>query len=221
MQRSDISLQSILGIVSVLLVIISSPCLAADRDTSLRTDLNVNYKINEQFKASFYTFPQANDDISNYNYVEWGIGLQYQTALSWLSFLVWYQQGYSKNDDCSWSLEQRPNININTSTEISGFKISNQIRYEEKFRPGWHDFRLKNTLSICRPDLFLNPSLGWELYYENSDKAVMLNRIKLGISKDIGEHVNLGPYYRMDFSNINSRWEWSRQLIGFQLTINY
>jgi hypothetical protein len=214
-------LRYITHIIPALLITISAPCFATDRDTSLRTDLNFNYKINEQFQSAFYLFPQANDDISNYDYIEWGIGMQYQTPLTWLSFLVWYQQGYSKNDDRSWSLEQRPSINLNTSTTLYNFKISNQIRYEERIRSDWHDYRIKNTLVISRPDLFFQPSIGWELYYENGDKAVMLNRIKFGISKNIGNHVSLGPYYRMDFSNVNSRWEWTRQLIGFQVTINY
>jgi hypothetical protein len=205
----------------LLLIYFNASCLYADQDTSLRTDLNFNYKINEQFQSVSYVFLQANDDMSNYDYVEWGTGLQYQTPLTWLSFLVWYQQGYSKDDNSHWLLEQRPSLNLNTSTTIFSFKISNQIRYEEKFRPSWHDYRIKNTLVISRPDLFLQPSVGWELYYENGDKAVMLNRIRFGISKNIGSHVSLGPYYRMDFSNVNSHWEWTRQLIGFQVTINY
>ncbi len=208
-------------VLIMLLTVLYAQNLYADHDTSLRTDLNFNYKINEQFQSVSYVFLQANDDMSNYDYVEWGIGMQYQTPLTWLSFLVWYQQSYSKNDDRSWSLEQRPSINLNTSTTIFSFKISNQIRYEEKFRPAWHDYRIKNTLVISRPDLFLQPSIGWELYYEHSDQAVMLNRIRLGISKNIGSHVCLGPYYRMDFSNVNHHWEWTRQLIGFQVTINY
>ena len=52
-------------------------------------------------------------------------------------------------------------------------------------------------------------------------KTVMLNRIKFGIIKNIDSNISLGPYYRIDFSNINHQWEFTRQLIGFQVTIKY
>ncbi|MDD2275012.1 MAG: DUF2490 domain-containing protein [Smithellaceae bacterium] len=187
----------------------------------MRTDLNFSYKFNEKYRAVSYVFVQANDEMSNYDYTEWGAGLQYQTPAAWLSFLAYYQQGYSKDDDGHWALEQKPSINLNLSKIFFNFKIFNQIRYEYRITPDWNDARIKNTLNISRPDLFLQPYVGWELFYENHDKAVMLNRIKVGINKNIGAHVLVGPYFRMDFSNVNSRWEWTRQLIGLQMTINY
>jgi hypothetical protein len=215
-------LQYVIKIIPVLLFIyFDVPCFSADRDTSLRTDLNFSYTFNEQFKSLSYIFLQGDKNISNYDYVEWGTGLQYQTTVTWLSFLIWYQQGYSKDEPGNWSLEQRPSINMNTLTTVFCFKISNQIRYEYRIASDWRDYRIKNTLEISRPDIFLQPYIGWELYYENRDKAVMLNRIKFGISKNIGSNISLGPYYRMDFSNVDCRWEWTRQLIGFQVTIKY
>lgn len=155
-------------IVPGLLLLISFhvPRLYAHHDTSMRTDLNFSYTFNEQFQAVSYVFIQADQNISNDDYGEWGIGLQYQTPLSWLSFLIYYQQGYSKEDDRHWELEQKPSVNMNTQVTLSGFRISNQIRFEYRIRPEWND-------------------------------------------------------YRIDLSNINSGWEWTRQLIGFHVTINY
>jgi hypothetical protein len=221
MKRIESLLHYGLIIIPALFISISEPCLATDRDTSMRTDLNFNYKINEQFKSVSYVFLQADKNISNYDYLEWGIGLQYQTPVPWLSFLVWYQHGYSKVEPSNWLLEQKPSINMNTATTLLNFKISTQIRYEYRFTPDWNDYRIKYSLEISRPDIFLQPYIGWELYYENRDKAVMLNRIKLGIIKNVSKNVSMGPYYRIDFSNINHGWDWSRQLIGIQLTLNY
>ena len=211
------------GIAAILLlpVFLHVPVLYADHDTSLRTDLNFSYNFNEKYRAVSYVFIQANDEMSNYDYAEWGIGLQYQTPVAWLSLLAYYQQGYSKDEDRHWALEQKPSINLNLSNTFFDFKISNQIRYEYRITPDWNDARIKNTLTISRPDLFLQPYAGWELFYENRDKAVMLNRFKVGVNHNIGDHVFVGPYFRMDFSNINSRWEWTRQLIGLQLTLKY
>ena len=208
-------------ISGLLLICFHVSCVYADHDTSLRTDINFNYKINDQLRSVSYVFAQANQDISNYNYLEWATGLLYQTPLAWLSFLLSYQQGYSKLNPDNWSLEQRPSISMNTSSTFYHFKVSNQIRYEHRFSPGWNDYRIKNTVGISRPDIFLQPYIGWELYYENSDKAVMLNRIKLGLVKNIDKNVSVGPYFRVDFSNINHQWEWTRQLIGFQVNLNY
>lgn len=222
MQQTERRLQnSITMIPVVLFVFFISPCLYASHDTSLRTDLNFNYTINERFLSTSYIFPQANDNISNYDYVELGTGLQYQTSLSWLSFMVWYQQGYSKDDDNHWSLEQKPSINVNTSGTFFHFKISNQIRYEYRFTTDWRDYRIKNTLGIARPDIFLQPYIGWELFYENHDKDIMLNRIKIGIIQKIENNISLSPYYRMDFSKVNNRWEFTRQLFGLQMSLNY
>jgi hypothetical protein len=222
MKQSKIPLQfEIIVIAELLLICFNAPCLYADHDTSLRTDLNISYTFNEQFRSSSYIFLQADDEISNYDYVEWGTALQYQTPLPWLAFMVYYQQGYSKDTDRRWQLEQKPSINMNLKVSLADFKISNQIRYEYRITPEWHDYRIKNTLEISRPDIFLQPYIGWELFYENRDKEVMLNRVKLGIVKDIGSHVSMGPYFRVDFSNIKRQWEWTRQLIGFQVTIQY
>ena len=154
----------IIIIPGLLLVCFNVPCLYADHDTSLRTDLNFSYTFNEQFRAVSYVFIQADENISNYDYAEGGIGLLYQTPLTWLSFLAYYQQGYSKDDDSHWLLEQKPSISLNTSTTLLRFKISNQIRYEYRIAPEWHDYRIKNTLEISRPDIFLQPYIGWELY---------------------------------------------------------
>lgn len=204
-----------------LFICFKTPCLYADHDDSLRTDLNFNYTINDQFRSISYIFIQADKNMSNYDYIEWATGLNYQMPLAWLSFLVSYQQGISKVEPDNWSLEQRPSINMNTSAIFYHFKISNQIRYEYRFTPDWNDYRIKNTLAISRPDIFLQPYIGWELYYENRDKAVMLNRIKFGIIKKINNNIVMGPYYRVDYSNINHEWEFTRQLIGFQITLEY
>jgi len=211
----------IIIIPGLFLICFGAPCLYADQDTSLRTDLNFSYTFNELFRSSSYIFLQANDDMSNYDYTEWGTALQYQTPFAWLAFMVYYQQSYSKDDDRHWSLEQKPSINMNLKVSLSGFRISNQIRYEYRITPDWDDYRIKNTLEISRPDMFLVPCIGWELFYENHDKAVMLNRIKLGVSKNISNHVSIGPYYRVDFSNVDSHWEWTRQLVGFHVTLKY
>jgi len=95
------------------------------------------------------------------------------------------------------------------------FKISNQIRYEYRFTPDWNDYRIKNTLEISRPDIFLQPYIGWELFYENRNKDFMLHRIKFGIVKNISENVYLGTYYRIDFSNVNDEWEWKNNSSAF------
>ena len=88
-------------ILMLLFLYFTTPCLYADHDNSLRTDLNFYYTINEQFRSVSYVFLQADKNMSNYDYIELGTGLQYQTPLTWLSFLVYYQQGYSKDDDQS------------------------------------------------------------------------------------------------------------------------
>jgi hypothetical protein len=221
MKRKIGYLSCVISVILLLLMLLHVPVLYAGHDTSLRTDLNFSYTFNEQFRAVSYVFIQANDEISNYDYTEWGAGLQYQTPVAWLSFLAYYQQGYSKDDDSHWLLEQKPSINLNLSQTFFNFKFFNQIRYEYRITPDWNDARIKNTFHISRPDLFLHPYVGWELFYENRDKAVMLNRFKVGVNHNIAEHVSVGPYFRMDFSNINSRWEWTRQLIGLQMTIKY
>ena len=78
-----------------------------------------------------------------------------------------------------WLLEQKPSINMNTSVALSRFKISNQIRYEYRITPDWNDYRIKNTLEISRPDIFLQPYIGWELFYENHDKDCYAQQNKI------------------------------------------
>lgn len=219
------AMQKILNItvivISISFICFASQGLCADTDTSLRTDLNFNYTINEKFRSVNYIFLQADKDMSNYDYVELGTGLRYQTSLNWLSFLVWYQQGYAKDENRSWLLEQKPSINVNTVVTLLRFRVSNQIRYEYRMTPDWNDYRIKNTLEIARPDVCLQPHAGWELFYENHDRNVMLNRFKFGIIKAVGRHVSLGPYYRLDYSRVNHQWKLTRQLFGFQVTVNY
>ena len=197
------------------------PCLYADHDTALRTDLNFSYTFNEKFRGISYAYIQADDEMSNYDYAEWGIGLNYQLPLPWLSFQIQYCQWYTKDEGRSWALEQDPGASLNLRTKIGPFSIEEQILFEYRILPEWNDFRLKNILVISLPAALLTPYTGLESYYENREKALMLNRLKIGINAAVSRHISAGPYYRMDFSNVDHSWEWARQLIGVQLSINY
>ena len=57
-----------------LFICFNAPCLYAEHDNSLRTDLNFHYTINDQFQSVSYVFLQADKNMSNYDYVEWGTG---------------------------------------------------------------------------------------------------------------------------------------------------
>ncbi len=198
---------------------LAMPGLCFGSDTSLRLDLNANYRLSERFRSTSYVFVQANDYMSRYHYTEWGTGLECGSALKWLSFLVYFQQSYSYDDRRNWLAEHKPSMNINTRTTFLGYRISNQLRYEYRMTPDWNDYRIKNTLEIGRPDLFLQPAVGWELFYENRDGAVMLHRIKFGVTRMMNRYVSMGPYYRIDFANENHRWELTRHLVGFHVTV--
>lgn len=203
------------------LIFVCAPSLYADHDTALRTDLNFSYTFNEKFRGLSYAYIQADDEMSNYDYAEWGIGLNVQLPFPWLSFQVQYCQGYTKDDGRSWALEQDPGASLNLQTKVGSFSIEDQILFEYRILPEWNDFRIKNILVISHPMTLLIPYAGLESYYENHEKALMLNRLKIGINAAISRHVSAGPYYRMDFSNVDHSWEWARQLIGIQLSVQY
>jgi hypothetical protein len=205
----------------LLFIFFISPCLYAEHDNSFRIDQNFYGTINERFQLQTYVFEQINKNMSDYNYLETAIGLQCQTALTWLSFFANYQQSYSEGGDNKGSHEQDPSLNINNSYILSRFKFTNQIRYEYRITSEWHNYRIKNTLGISLYDIFLKPYTGWELYYEDRNKHFMLNRIKFGIIENVYNSVSLGTYYRIDFSKIQNKWEFSRQLFGFQVVLKY
>ena len=196
------------------------PALAA-HDNSVRTDLNFKYQHNEIFRTVSYVFFQWNEDVSNYNYTEQALGLLAQTPISWLSFLLYYQQAYSEDSSGEWLLEVKPSLNLNTTFFFHRARISNQIRYEYRFTPEWDDYRIKNTMGISWPRVFLRPAALWELFYEHHDHGVVLHRFKISIDKKINDNYSLGPFYRLDFSRTDSHWALSRQCFGFQVTINY
>ncbi len=198
-----------------------TPCLYAGHDNSLRIDQNFYGTIDERFQLISYVFEQINKDISDYNYLETAIGLQYRTPLSWLSFFVNYQKSFSKGNDNKWSHEQDPSINVNFSYILSHFKFTDQVRYEYRMTSEWHTYRIKNTLGISLNDILLRPYTVWELYYEDRNKCFMLNRIKFGVIENFYKNIYLGIYYRIDFSKIQNRWEFSRQLIGLQIALKY
>ncbi len=204
------------------LVLFFPVCLEASHDDALRTDLNFHYAVNDHFRLTSYLFIQANDHLSNYDYTEWGAGLTYQTQLPWLSLLAYYQQGHCKNEPDDWRVEYKPSLNLNLSKTFPPFRLYNQIRYEYRFTPEWNDFRIKNYLEVSAPEFFLQPLIGWELFYENHNREVTLNRVKFGVSKKLTDHLAVSPYYRMDFAkNNDGRWEFIRQLFGFSITLKY
>jgi hypothetical protein len=211
----------VIGIIFLFFVFLFSPCLFAEYDKSYRIDQNIYCTIDERFQLAFYSFEQINKNRSDYDYFEYGTGLQYQTPITWLSFLVYYQQSYSKGTDEKWSIEKKPSINMNASFMFSHFKLSNQIRYEYRITPEWHNYRIKNNLEISLHNIVLHPYTGWEIYYEDHDKKFMLNRFRFGIVENVYNNIYMGTYYRIDYSKINSRWELSRQLIGIQVTLKY
>lgn len=211
----------IVKIILILLLLQSGATfLYADYDTSLRIDMNLTGGINDKFQLVSYLFHQINKNISQYNYIELGTGLVYQTPLPELSFLVYYQQAYSKSGGREWLIEQKPSINMNTSAVLSHIKISNQIRFEYRIQDDWHDFRIKNTLTTSLHDILLHPYIGWELFYENHFRDSLLNRIKFGIIEKVYANISLGTYYRIDFL-AKKQWEFTRQLVGFQVALAY
>lgn len=217
-----ISARIILCIFLVLLSSATAPLDAhAGYDTSLRIDQNVNLDIDDRVQLVTYLFHQIDKNVTEYDYIEFGTGLQYQMPLKWLSFLLYYQQSYARDDDNTWLLEKKPSVNVNTLAFVSRFKVTNQIRYEYRVTPEWHDFRIKEYLVISLVDGFLVPHLGWELYYENQYKDLMLQRINIGITGNVYKTVSLGAYYRMDFAKKDRHWEFSRQLMGISATIRY
>lgn len=210
------------GIYATLLFILFiCPYLYAEHDSSLRIDQNIYCTIDKQFQFQYYVFEQFDKKMKDYDYFEFGTGLQYQTPATWLTFIAYYQQSYSENYDNTWLIEKKPSISMNISFIVYYFKFSNQIRYEYRIATEWHNYRVKNYLKISLYDKFLQPYTGWELYYEDRDRQFMLNRIKIGINGNIYKSISLGTYYRIDFSKINNQWEFSKQLIGIQTILKY
>lgn len=64
-------------ILMLLFLYFTTPCLSADHDNSLRTDLNVYYTINEQFRSVSFVFLQADKDMS------------YQSTYKWRNVMEW------------------------------------------------------------------------------------------------------------------------------------
>lgn len=99
--------------------------------------------------------------------------------------------------------------------------MSEQIRYGYRIKPEWRDFQIKNTLAVSHPRALLQPQAVCEMFYEDRDKRIMLNRVKLGISIGLKKSITIGPYCRFDYSKTGSEWDWTRRIIGFQITLNY
>ena len=88
---------SVFKILSLLIpLFFSVEGFCADYDTALRADLNFNYTINDKFKSVSYVFIQLNDDVENFNYSEWGTGLQYQTLLNGFPSLFFISKAIQK-----------------------------------------------------------------------------------------------------------------------------
>ena len=145
----------------IFILIIVNMHLYAKQDTSLRIDQVIYGTINDRSSIISYAFEQINENISEYNYMELGTGLQNQTPLSRLSLLIHYQQSYSENEEGDRELEQKPSLNINTPPNLPVFAISHQIRYEYRSTPQWDDYIIKNNLAISLHDTFLHSRTGW------------------------------------------------------------
>jgi len=192
--------------------------LHAGQDASLRLDLNFSHAFNRDFQSVSYLFFQANDGMSNFNYNEWGSGVLVRTRKEWLALLFFFQVGCSKTDNGNWRSEHRPSVSVVLTKKVRRLQLTNQLRYEYLFGPVGYDYRIKNTAGLSLPDLPLQPSLGWEMYYEHRDGAVVLHRFKVGITRKISKHVSIGCYYRMDVAGPVHARALSRQLAGFHLS---
>jgi len=193
----------------------------ANYDNSIRIQQSLNYKINKTFAANMYLFQQIDRNISSFDYLEMGLGIKYQTTLEWLAFQLYYQQSFSMNEEGLWFLEIKPSVNLNLSIYFYMLKIYNQIRYEYRMTEDWSNIRIKNYLKISLYDVFLTPYIGWELFYENHYKQFALSRIKLGIIYKVCSSFSLGGYYRIDFSNKDEGWIFTKMLWAIQFIVGF
>ena len=222
MQKKCNRLPYIAGVFfGIFFMICGAECLYAGHDNSIRVDQNLDCAIDERFKLTSYIFHQMDDNVTDYDYLEFGTGLNYRTPVEWISLLFYYQQSFSKEDNGNWSVEKKPSVNVNGSFVVSRLKIYNQLRYEYRITPDWHDYRIKNYLEFSLYDIILKPYTGWEAYYENHEKNVTLHRIKIGIIENVYTNLFLGAYYRFDFSKSDNGWKFSRQLLGFVITMKF
>ena len=220
------------GILAALMALaIQAPVSAAlndDGDFQFFHDDVIEGKINDQWKASAETEFWVGDSASKL-YKEENLFLIGYKVNDWLDLAGGYRQVFelwTKVDAQAWSTEYRPTFDGTLKYKWEGWELADRNRFEYKMfdREDKEDaFSYRNRVMVKSPwkwtDWHINPYISNEVFIQEHDDFVR-NRMDVGVSFDILQHVSAAIFYRWQRDKKGDDWL-DRNILGTALKFSF
>lgn len=202
-------------------LLISATALNASQDTQARIGTGASLDLGGGFKFDAATEQRFNQDIGEYYYHEYDVGLSYAVN-KYVSVAPLMRFAESRKTDPganrAWQSEYRPMLNVTFAHTIAGWKFEDRNRIEWRMYDG-SDFtesarakgsdndiaRYRNRLKITSPwkwtDLKINPYASVEIFQDyNGPKTALQNyEAALGFSTALSSSASLDMFYMAEF----------------------
>jgi hypothetical protein len=181
-----------------------------DDDFQYWTSAGASVKINKDFKAEFTEELRFGNKAGNLYYQNSDLGLVYSGFADWLDIGLNYGLIFEKDDKTDrWHRENRPHVNLTFKWKMWDLSLSDRNRFEYRDRENAKDlWRYRNKFTIKTPWKLtawqLQPYVADEIFINLDDEHFNRNRFYTGITKQLGEKLNLDIYYMLQASRKGS-----------------
>jgi len=181
----------------------------------------VSKKINDNLKLIWEPKMQVRDDMSNFYYAETVQGISYKLS-DHFDLGLFYLYAWAEVPTRRDVTEHRLRTQVTWHTKIGGGKISNRSRYEYREIEGDGRHRYRNRIQFSKAvtifDHKITPYMSNEFFWSITEGEYVQNRVAVGFSREITDHVKGGLYYMLRSDRKGSDWN-ERNIIGSKIDI--
>jgi len=181
-----------------------------DGDFQYWTSAGASVKINKDWKAEFTEeFRFGNKGGNLYHHYS-DLGFVYSGLADWIDIGLNYRQISEKDDSTDrWYRENRPHMNVTFKWKMWDLALSDRNLFEYRDREnGKRLWRYKNKFTVKLPWKLtawkLQPYFADEVFINLDNEHFNRNRFYAGVSKELGEKLNLDIYYMRQSSRKHS-----------------
>lgn len=179
--------------------VVRSQTAIDDDDTQSWNDLQLTVKLNAHFDLTTKLTGRFGRNISRLNDGRYQIGFVWKPTKS-ISVSPFYWFVYARNAAGKFTVENRLNLAVTYKFPVKSFGLSHRSWYEYRVKASGNSWRYRPSLTFEKalPEKFLSKAkffITEEPFYVSTTRKFSRNRLSLGISKVINNHLTLDVYY--------------------------
>ena len=200
-------------IAAIVLILVSEICLGSDEgDFQYWSKVSLCFNINKDWQFEFEEEFKLGDHAEQLFIHNSDFGFVYSGLAGWLDLGFKFKKEYEKEDDGSWTEENRPHFNVTITSRLLGLDISDRSRLEYRDLQEEKDlWRYRNKLTVRLPleltQFKLQPYMAEEVFINFDAEDFNTNRLYGGFYLWLSKKTRLDVYYLWQVSKDDGNWD--------------